>query len=440
MRLSTHTPRAALLAVCLLVLGACGDDDTSSADAVVPDSAAATSTSSATEITVADDDHPDGGGATEVSSPVRRLAITDADAARLVLVDLDDEGAETEVDLPATASFASAVSEDGRLLLLAHEGAVTIVDGGSWSTAHADHFHHFVDEPAVIGTVDGERPTHLISHGGTAALWFDGLGEAVLFDEAELAEGHFHEEARVPTAAPHHGFAIPHGDHVVITAPPEPGREMPDLVVLADRSGAIESEHDCVQTHGETSWSTGAAAACGDGVLVLRVDGDEWVETRVAYPEVDDADPYGYGDARAWVLDSFDDGAGLAAPFGERHVLVVDLTSGEVSAVDMGAPVEIFGVTVHEPSGLLVVLTTDGALQLVDPVAGEVVDRVEVMEPTTDDEGVPYRMLVVSGDDIFVSDPQGAAVAELTLVDDGLVVGHVHDLGFTPAFIGVLNG
>jgi hypothetical protein len=429
----------AVLAACVLLLAGCGDDDVT-ADAGASPADTTTSTEAADGHDDEDgDEHPTGNGAMEVSSPHRRLAITDGDAPRLVLIDLSDES-EVELGLPDPASFASSVSEDGRLLLLAHENAVTVVDGGVWSVAHGNHFHHFVRDPEVVGTVEGGRPTHLISHGGTAALWFDGLGEAVLFDEQELAEGHFHEEARVPTTGPHHGFAIPHDEHVIITAPPEPGREMPDLVVVADRSGAIESEHDCLETHGETSWSSGAAAACADGVLVLRADGDEWSSELIAYPEVDDEDPYGYGDARAWVLDAVDDGARLVAPMGERHVLVIDMASGEGTAIDIGAPVEIFGVGIHGGSGLLLVLTADGALQLVDPDAGEVVDRLEVLDAVGSDAGTLYRMMAVSGDDVFVSDPGGQRVVEVTVDGGSLVAGHVHDLGFTPAFIGILNG
>jgi hypothetical protein len=282
---STPTRVVALVAGSVLVLGACGSDDAGS-------STDAAGQSTTTTPATAD-------RAAEVSSPLRRLAVTDADAPRLTLIDLDEDRAEAVVDLPASASYTSSTSEDGRLLLLGHDEAVTVVDGATWSEAHGDHAHHFAGEPTVVGTVDGERPTHLISHGGTAALWFDGSGEAVLFDESDLTDGQLSEQARVQTAAPHHGFAIPYADHVIHTSPPDEEDEMPEQVVVADWSGEVESEHTCTQAHGEASWSSGAAVACADGVLLLNEDGQEWSSEIVGYESVDDTDPYGYGDARA---------------------------------------------------------------------------------------------------------------------------------------------
>jgi hypothetical protein len=141
------------------------------------------------------------------------------------------------------------------------------------------------------------------------------------------------------------------------------------------------------------------------------------------------------------VLEPVGDGEHLVAPLGEHHVLTLDVATAEMAAIDIGAPVATFGVAVHEPSGLLLVLTNDGAVHLVDPDAGAVLAQAEVLEPTVEGEpDQPYRMLAVSDDDVFVSDPDSQAVAELTVGDGTLTAEATHDLGFAPAYLGVLNG
>lgn len=381
---------------------------------------------------------------TEREAPLSRLVAGSGDDAELLLIDLDDAGARHTVQLSAPAGHSSTITSDGRFVLAGHDDAVSIVDGGAWAVAHGDHSHYYAAEPALLGTVDGDRPSHLISHDGITALWFDGTGEAVVFEEADFAEGVVEPRDVLATAGPHHGFAVPFADRFVVTAPGEEG-DMPDVVTVTAPSGSVLSEHTCTESHGETAWAHGVAVACRDGMLLLTESEGAWTGELIPYPETDDTDPYGYGPARSWVLDAPGDGETIVAPFGTSHVLTVDGHDAEASLVDLGADVAMFGSALHEPSSLLAVLTTDGSVALVDLEAGTVAATTNGVVPgfTEGDPEQPYPWLVIAGDTAFVSDPAGTTVAAVTIETDGtaptLTSGESIDVGFTPTFLAVVN-
>lgn len=381
---------------------------------------------------------------TELEAPLSRLVAGNGDAAELLLIDLDDTGARYTVELPAPAGLSSAVTSDGRFVLAGHDDAVSIVDGGTWAAAHGDHAHYYASEPALLGTVEGDHPSHLISHDGLTALWFDGAGEAVVFEEADFADGVVDAREVLETAGPHHGFAVPFADRFVVTAPGDEG-DMPDVVTVTAPSGSVLSEHSCVESHGETAWAHGVAVACRDGVLLLTETDGAWAGELIPYPETDDTDPYGFGPARSWVLDAPGDGEKIVAPFGTSNVLALDGHDASASLVDLGADVAMFGSAAHEPSSLLAVLTTDGAVSLVDVAGGSVVATATGVVPafTEGDPEQPYPSLTIAGDTAFVSDPAGTTVSRLAIDTEGatptLTAADSIDVGFTPTFLAVVN-
>lgn len=381
---------------------------------------------------------------TELASPLSRLVVGNGDAAELLLVDLDDTGARHTVELPAPAGLSSAVTSDGRFVLAGHDDGVSIVDGGAWAVSHGDHAHYYATEPALLGTVDGEHPSHLISNDGLTALWFDGSGEAVVFEEADLADGLVEARHVLETPAPHHGFAVPFADRFVVTAPGDEG-DMPDVVTVMAPSGSVLSEHECTESHGETTWAHGVAVACRDGVLLLTETDGTWTGELVPYPENDDTDPYGYGPARSWVLDAPGDGETIVAPFGTSNILTIDGHEAASSLVELGADVAMFGSAQHEPSALLAVLTADGSVSLLDLAGGTVAASAPGVVPafTEGDPEQAYPWLVIAGDTAFVSDPAGTSIAEVAIDTEGptpaLTAGEPIDVGFTATFLAVVN-
>lgn len=422
-------PVALLSALLVTAAAACGDDEPTTATDPVASTASTTST----------EPHPTApGDAEEVDAPVVRLAVTAEDADRLVLVDRDHPAEVVELPLPAAATGAAA-THDGRFLAVRHEDRVTVVDGGAWAEGHGDHDHHFATEPAVLGEVEGAHPSHLVSAEGRLALFFDDDGEAVVLDEGALADGELEEVDRVATAGPHHGFALAAGDGYLVTSPEGvPEGELPALVGVTGADGEPGETFPCPATHGEAHVAGGAAVACGDGVLLLADDGAAWTGETVAYPAVDDVDPYGDPAARAWSLAPTDEGDAVVAALGTRHLLHVDVAAGTASAHDLGVPVaEVTAVGDHA-----VALTTDGVLHVVDVAAGEVVAAVSVVAAFAVGEDVegPTPQIAVHDGHAYVSDPATSAIVEVHLDDDEAAVEGTFALPVVPATLTVLGG
>lgn len=420
-----------------LTLAACGDD---TADTAADD--ATRRAEEAPASTVASDGHPEASGvAEEVSTPVVRLAVTDADGSRLVLVDLADPAEVATLDLEA-ATTGLAVTEDGRYLAVGHDDGVTLVDGGAWTEAHGDHGHSFAGEPSILGEVAGASPSHMVSGEDRLALFFDGDGEAILLDEEALDDGDLVEVDRVASEAPHHGFALaaPDGAHVRTEPSGAPEGELPEQVVVGDPTGAALVEAPCPEAHGEAHTVDGAAAACGDGVLLLRHDGATWTYASVAYPGVDDADPYGGEAPRAWSLAATADGATLVGVLGARHLVVVDVATGTARAVTLDAAASSAGVVALD-DGTAAVLTVDGALHVVDLAAGTVTATTSVLdaEPADAPDDAPTRRLAVVGEHVYVTDPATATATEAHVHRGEAVVEATIDLPVTPGRVAIVG-
>jgi hypothetical protein len=450
-----RTMGGAWLAVGAILLAACGTDGTedaepqeaelSSADAEEAQGEEGPNETAVEEDAGADEDDADDTGtpsteAQEVDERQQRLVIADASSPTVVFLDLTTGDLVGEIVLDAPVlTHGAALTSDGRFLLAPHEEQVSIIDGGAWSVQHGSHAHHYVAPPALIGTVDGPAPSHLVSAADTSALYFDGSGDAVLLDEEDLGEATVSAVRTIETGLPHHGFAIPtaQGD-VIVTIPDEDMGDLPDVVGVIDADGGSTLDAECVDTHGEAALPNGAAAACEGGVLLLQY-ADGWSSTFVEYPEVDDEDPYGFPEPRAWTLGAPAGTDHLVATMGTRHVLSVDPQSGSAEAFDLGVEVALFGVTSDADGGLLV-LAGDGVVRRLDPATGEIVGEVAAVEPFNEgDTSQPFSRLVRSGDHAYVSDPAAGTIVEIAL-DGELAVGRTFELEVTPGYLGVVNG
>lgn len=330
-------------------------------------------------------------------------------------------------------------TESGRFLLAGHDDGVTVIDTGVWSEPHGDHLHHYTVMPSVIDLVEGPNPSHLVSHGDLSALYFDGTGEAVVISEEGLEDGVIDIVATVATGEAHHGFAVPTQGTYVTTAPSGDMEQLPNLVGVRGADGAAEEQFDCALTHGEAGLPNGAAAACADGVLLVSYDAGAWKGTHLPYPQVDDEDPYGYGAARAWVLEMSPSRNLLAAPYGAHHLLMVDLSDQTLTALDLDRGVATLGVAIDD-DGHIVVLTLDGTLLAVDPDGGSILSSLEAIGSFQEgDPAEPYRQLVISDGHAYVSDPAARQVVEVSLGDE-MAVERTFDLDFAAGFIAVANG
>ncbi len=390
------------------------------------------------------DDHeevaPTGSAAdvVELDEARRLLVVAAHDQAVVDLIDIAD-GSTESIELASVASVGSAVTESGRFLLAGHEDAVTVVDTGVWSEGHGDHSHHYSSSPVVVGRVEGPMPTHLISHDGLNALYFDGTGSALVLTERSLEDGDVTATAEVPTSEPHHGFAVPTHGAYFVTVPTDDMEGLPNVVGISDTDGVVQAQFDCPVTHGEASLADGAASACSDGIVLVTEETGTWTSTYLPYPEVDDEDPFGFGPARAWLLRTAPDQSLLAAPHGSRHLVIADPDNETIQSFDLGQSIATFGV-IFDDDGHLIVLTLDGFIHLVDPGDGSIDASLEVFAPFQEgDTEQPWRQVAATGDHVYVTDPANNQVIEIS-VGDNLTVERTMDLDFAPGFLAIANG
>lgn len=375
---------AVLTVVAATFAAACGG--TPEADTTAADTTETTTTTAA--------------AAPEVATAQPRFALT-YDGGVLVV----DEEELTVVDDFALDGFNRlSPAGDGRHVLISTEGGFRALDTGSWTEAHGDHGHHYAGTPTLTDlTFAAEKPGHVVPHAGVTALFDDGTGRIDMFDPADLAsatELPALDSRTLPEA--HHGVAVPMPDGGMLVTLGDSDKRTG--VALLDENGTeVVRTEACPGVHGETVAADGVVAfGCEDGMVIFR-DG---TFTKASVP-----DPYGRIGNQAGSEDSpivlgdykTDPDAELERP---ERVALVDTRTASVRLVDLGTSYT-FRSLGRGPAGEALVLGTDGNLHVIDPESGEIVRRIEVLEPWTepDEWQAPRPALEVQGETAFVTDP-----------------------------------
>jgi hypothetical protein len=114
---------------------------------------------------------------------------------------------------------------------------------------------------------------------------------------------------------------------------------------------------------------------------------------------------------------------------------VADLASGSISAYDLDA--HIAQVAVDADQGLVIVLTADGVLSLIDPLSGEILASNQLLGSAQSEAGSP--VVVIGGARAYVSDPEVRVIFEVA-VNDGLRLGRTFEVDVTPGSLAFLEG
>lgn len=417
MRRHTPTLLAAGAASALLALSAC----TPTTETPEPDTAPVTAD--------ADAEAPHA----EEAATNRPRLVTTYDGGLLVVDALTLE-VLSDIELEGFNRLASV--GDGRHVLVSHtatEPGWHVLDAGAWTEAHGDHFHHFVGDAHLTGTVvPAETPGHVVPHGDLTTLFDDGTGDITVIDPAALAEhehsdehedehedehGDEHEDedapselvvARATSQAPHHGVAVTLGDgSMVATLGTEESR--PGIRVLGPDGAEVTRSEDCPGVHGEgVAAGEAVAIGCENGVLLVR-DG---VVTKLTSPTtfgrignlyVGEDDTILAGDYKP------DPDQGLAL----TQVALIDSVAATLRVVDVpgGAGFTWRGVG-RGDDGEVVVLGTDGSLHVIDPTTGASVATWPVIDPWTAPEEwqTAHPALVVMEGTAYVTDPATSSV------------------------------
>lgn len=355
----------------------------------------------------------DSGGSEELGLTRGRLVTSSATLAEAYVVDLDTLAVSTvPVAGPGAAVQGSGGTSPFVWIANYPTGPVEILDVGSYITPHTDHFHLDKTDPALHPfSIEGPQPTHVVEHDGLVAAYFDGLGEAHMFSEAQLSTGGDVDVEVLATNMPHHGVALSWHEHLLITEgevadPPDPqwGETIPVGVAvydLEDPSAAIHQTPACTKLHGETAQPDYVAYGCDEGVLVVTHDGDVFSSEVLDYP----AGAIG----RAYGLKSHASSSLVVGDLGPALVSI-DPISGTVTSHSLPAAQKSF---VFEDGDHLLVLGADGSLYRVAladfSVEGEPLPLVDAFGDL--DAG----MVLVAADRLYLMDSRDTAVLAVDL-------------------------
>ncbi|MFD1810643.1 zinc metallochaperone AztD [Rhodococcus gannanensis] len=344
---------------------------------------------------------------TEVSKAAPRLAVTHDGGVTVLDASTFEQVAEFDLDGFARLNAAG----DGRHVLISAGSQFRVLDTGAWSEPHGDHAHHYTAAPALADwSFDAEKPGHVVRHADVTTLFADGTGQVQTFDPHGLSEGKPETTIhRTPEA--HHGVAVDLPDGGMVTTIGNSESRSGVVVLDADRHEVARNE-ECPGVHGEAAAADEVLVfGCQDGVLVVR-DG---VITKIQSPDVygrignqsgSEVSPIVLGDYKT------DKDAELERP---QRVMLVDTVANRLTPVDLGTSYS-FRSLGRGPQGEALVLGTDGALHVIDPVAATVTRKIAVVDPWTEplEWQDPRPTLVVSGDTAYVTEP---ATGELHAVD-----------------------
>lgn len=366
---------------------------------------------------------------TELDGPQPRLAVLHEDG---VLV-LDATTLAEVADLDADGATRIAAAGDGRHLMVTRESGFGVLDSGVWTDGHGDHGHSYAAAPRLLDVeFPMADPGHVVAHHGVTALFSDGDGTVTFFDPDDLVDGE--PGTRVlELAVAHHGVAMQLSNGVVLTTA---GDETERRSVLAlDPDGGESARTDaCPDVHGET-------VAAGEAVL-FGCSGAVVV----------------YENASFRTIGLPDEAAGVGGPVGTEHssvvladygtedeteptrVVMIDLADDSVRLIELPAAYYYWSLA-RTDDGLGLVLTTDGALHLIDPDSGDVVAAIPVIDAWTapEDWRDPAPSVKVLDGLAYVSDPAGNAIHAVDVATRSVIA--TADLGgTTPHSIALAGG
>ncbi|MGY1621014.1 zinc metallochaperone AztD [Geodermatophilus sp. SYSU D00965] len=392
-RLSSPAPRRVSLVAAVLPLAVA----TGCASGDAGQSAAPATTSPSP---TGDGHETEDASALEVRANAPRLAITYDGGVQV----LDATTLEVLADEPLPGFSRLNPAGDGRHLLVSTQGGFRVLDAGAWAEPHGDHSHYYTAEPELTDIVfPAEEPGHVVTHADRTVLFDDGTGDVTAFDSAEVADPG-REVREFSTPAAHHGVAVELEDgRMVVSDGTEDARS--GVRVLDADGQEIAARDDCPNVHGETVAAGEAVViGCEDGA-VLYADG--------RLTKIDSPDAYGrignqFGtDDSPIVLGDYE----RSAEDRSRTVALIDTTTAQMSLVALPAPYwyRSFG---RGPNGEGLVLTYDGALQVVDPASGSITRSIPVTAPWEESEDWqdPHPQVFVVDGTAYVTEPASTQI------------------------------
>ncbi|GAA2982657.1 hypothetical protein JOD63_002471 [Microbacterium terrae] len=344
--------------------------------------------------------HGEMAGAAELNEPPLALMSIDS-AGEVALLDLLT-GESSPIG--AVASPA-ALATDGRYGFVTTADGLEIVDSGRWSWDHGDHFHYYSAAPRIVGTVPGGgeavATTGMLSTAGATGVFFGGTGEAVLLDNASLADGEITELFRIATGA-ETGVVAPLGDGALLADR--------DTLVFHHASGAAtDATAACVGAAGAITTRVGLVVGCVDGAVLSTWEDSAPVFERIPYPVGADA-------VRATAFDGRKGRPTVAALAGDAGFWLLDTRELAWRLVPTDMPLARVSA-VDDADGNVVALSADGRVLVYSAQSGE---QLAATGPLVGDVGASAS-LTVDDQRAYVNDPATGVVFEIDYGDGARV-------------------
>ena len=398
----------------------------------------------------ADGGASDGGGeeAGAAESPSSDRTEVGALSPRIVLaheggvVTLDSADGSVLNETPVEGYVRLNPAGDGRHVAVSASDAVTMYDTGLLAQGHGDHFHYYVQDPALTDlSLEAPMPGHVVPHGDRTAIFADGTGDITVIDPTVLGEGQLDVLEETATEDPHHGVAVPLSDGGLLTT--QGTEDARSTVQVLDADGKVVAEtDDCPGVHGEaaaqpTESGDVISLGCENGSVIYR-DG-EFHKVAIDGDYQRSGNQKGHEDSPIVLADhkvEAEPAGGIERP---TEIALIDTRDGTRQLVDLGSPYWFRSLD-RGPDGEALVLTYDGELNILDPDSGEILHEVPVTGEWEEGENWQEAgpMLSVADGTAFVVDPEAK---KLSMVD--VASGEVYrelDLPVVPHEIQVTTG
>ena len=315
---------------------------------------------------------------TETAGRAPRLVST-YDGGILVV---DANTLEEVADLPIDGFNRVSPAGDGRHVAVSTTGGWAFVDAGTWAQGHGDHFHYYNAQPAISDVlVKADTAGHAVAHGGKLSMWDDGgTGVMQQADVAALTDGVAAGKVDItrtftPADGAYHGVGVALGDGNLLTTLGNADTRNGGQVLDASDKVLVSSDQ-CPGVHGEGTLGELAILGCEDGMLMFHGDHTHKIASPDAFGRIGNIftvedNPVVLGDYKQ------DKDMGI-----ELDTISLVSTEGHDAAmktVDTGTTYTWRGLA-RGTDGEVLVLGTDGKLQVRDAATGDLQRSVDVID------------------------------------------------------------
>lgn len=341
----------------------------------------------------------------------------------------------------ASASSGSQQASGTAPLAVSYENAIAVLDGQSLEVKQTFDSEAFTrlnaagDGRSVLVTTSkgfqvldtktpelrqatfaAKTPGHVVRHDGKTILFDDGTGDTTIFDSTQLADSgqDLPQTEVVPGQEAHHGVSIKLSDGTLVTTVGN-AESRSGAKALDEHGHEIARSEDCPGVHGEgTAASEAVVFGCENGALLYH-DGhfdkftapDEYGRMGNAF--VSESSPLIVGDYKN---DPDDEGYLL------EKVALIDTEQHSYEVLDLPENIKYtWRGVVRGPGENAYILSTDGAIHVLDPSTGKITSQYPVIDAW---EGPanwqdPHPALTVNGNTAYVADPQNKQVHAVNL-------------------------